>query len=1179
MGNNNLYKVENTLRSIAKRYKSVKYSLGLAILFLMMGVSAFSEEVVAQEAVAQQEVMTTEQIASSKDNLKDSIGGLKSKIDTARAENEKSLAGLRLELIQLMEQGNQVVKSPWSSWQFGANYIYNDWQSTYKGRGDKSGKYPYEGILTRSDNVYERNISPISKNYSSLPTSSNFRSASSNNRDGIPRGYGLVRVKEVQEPIIGFDVSAGVRPKQVVKGAINIADKNPIAPEQPEAISFNTPTINIAPPASVSVTAATPTVTAPTVTAPSPNVPTLPTALSFSPVTPTVTAPTAPTVTVSNPLDLSFNGTGFGQGYTPSTTQSGLYIENYHEYDTTAPVYLTYTATGRTMTGGTVNVKLDNGTPGTSLVPGTSSSQGVYFINDAADHSVTIKGDYDITRASDAGNGTLYFVSLNPYEVGNSSSTDGVYNFAGNLTLHGHNNPSSANLLLGFEHQLLANNGGGSGHYTNVENGTVTSVLKNTGTITLQDGYNLVAFQIDTEYTPSSNGYFRKQPQTINDGKIIINSKNSIGIDYGNYYSASPNTKLTLGNIEVNGENNYGFRMKSYYNMKYGGVNPAYYDLTEVTGGGSGKKISVKGKKNVGISIAQGYSTGDPLTKITGLNIEVGGTNNVGFLRNSQNDLPAANINTNAMVLNSTTMGDTFNFDSTATGSALIRSDVHEVILDKDITVGATGVKNALMQAGHDGKVTLASGKKITSTTANEFYGMTAGNFAGADAKKAIAKNNGELNIGGNKSLGMAIDVDDEGINNGKINFSGTSGAGVYNTGTFTSNSGSEINISGQSSVGAFNSGTNGNLTIANGAKIQGTADDTTGIYGTDGTATNNGTITMTADSVKGLVTGGANAKVINNKTVTVTGKGAVGAASLEGTITAAAGSITADGTSGIALYTGGTVGGTINANGGTIDAKNGAINVFADKGTINLNGATINTGANSLAFIKSSNGGIVDFKSATTANIATDGTGFYIPPASTPTTVTYTPFTGIGSISGFNNLSNLTLNMYKNSNVAVAAYVESDLSTLTGSSISGFNIVDKTGTHEYNDYLLYKSKLTADPGTTYAQFKGIALSNSSVINDTTLSTSDNNVNLMAQENTDTLAWVNLINNKTIELTGTNSLAMYASNGKIKNSAGANITIGDTGTAIYGKNKGAGDTDIENSGEITVGQGSTAIYA
>ena len=137
---NNLNKVENTLRSIAKRYKSVKYSLGLAILFLMMGISAFSEDVVSQGAVAQKEIMSNEQIAESKGNLKNSIGNLQSKIDTARAENEKELKGLRLELIQLMEQGNQVVKSPWNSWQFGLNYIYSKWNGTYKGRGDKKDK-------------------------------------------------------------------------------------------------------------------------------------------------------------------------------------------------------------------------------------------------------------------------------------------------------------------------------------------------------------------------------------------------------------------------------------------------------------------------------------------------------------------------------------------------------------------------------------------------------------------------------------------------------------------------------------------------------------------------------------------------------------------------------------------------------------------------------------------------------------------------------------------------------------------------------------------------------------------------------------------------------------------------------------------------------------------------------
>ena len=63
MGNNNLYKIENTLRSIAKRYKSVKYSLGLAILFLMMGVGAFSAEVNDPQVNG---VPTREEIATSR---------------------------------------------------------------------------------------------------------------------------------------------------------------------------------------------------------------------------------------------------------------------------------------------------------------------------------------------------------------------------------------------------------------------------------------------------------------------------------------------------------------------------------------------------------------------------------------------------------------------------------------------------------------------------------------------------------------------------------------------------------------------------------------------------------------------------------------------------------------------------------------------------------------------------------------------------------------------------------------------------------------------------------------------------------------------------------------------------------------------------------------------------------
>ena len=225
MKSNNLNKVENTLRSIAKRYKSIKYSLGLAILFLMMGVSAFSEEVV------QQEVPTAEQISTSKENLKGSLGNLQSKIETARKENEKSLAGLKLELIQLMEQGDQVVKMPWSSWQYGVGYTYNSWSSEYSGRGDK------RAVI----GVYDR------------LTGSLKYTQNSNNGEYNLTSLNLI---DTAEPNTEISVSAGIRPKSVNKEAptMNLPTINsPRVPSlnvslaSPEAIltpSINSPNIN-----------------------------------------------------------------------------------------------------------------------------------------------------------------------------------------------------------------------------------------------------------------------------------------------------------------------------------------------------------------------------------------------------------------------------------------------------------------------------------------------------------------------------------------------------------------------------------------------------------------------------------------------------------------------------------------------------------------------------------------------------------------------------------------------------------------------------------------------------------------------------------------------------------------------------------------------------------------------
>ena len=228
MGNNNLYKIENTLRSIAKRCKTVKYSLGLAILFLMLGGSAFSEEI--NNESTQNTILTREEIASSKENLKNSVGNLQSKVDSARAENQKTLKGLRLELIQLMEQGDQVVKSPWASWQFGLNYMYSKWNGAYKGKGDKAEKYPFEGVFTRSTNFFERVVSPLSEKYKELATSTNPYSASSNARNGLGSGYGLASTTPRQEPIVTIEINAAIKPKSIQKSPISLDFIPPKAP-------------------------------------------------------------------------------------------------------------------------------------------------------------------------------------------------------------------------------------------------------------------------------------------------------------------------------------------------------------------------------------------------------------------------------------------------------------------------------------------------------------------------------------------------------------------------------------------------------------------------------------------------------------------------------------------------------------------------------------------------------------------------------------------------------------------------------------------------------------------------------------------------------------------------------------------------------------------------------------
>ena len=303
--NRNLQKIEKDLRSIAKRYKSVKYSIGLAILFLMMGLNAFSADVNTELNTANYTgVVTREGIKDSVDNLQDKIKGV-------RLENKKSVEALRLELIQLMEQGNQVVKSPWASWQFGIGYLFTDLHGRERGTGDKSIRYRFESYYTRYDwktiNASDGEDSErpqgspllvgkpggLGSSSSILGKTVNKNGAISSSVNGRNR-YGLVDLRYVKEKPTDVEIFAKVNPKKIEKDPLNV-DPPKFELKDPKGLTVNpyiakpeeAPTIKLPKIGQIEIEALNIT---------APNAPSAPT-ISVSVSKPS--APTAPNVSVN----------------------------------------------------------------------------------------------------------------------------------------------------------------------------------------------------------------------------------------------------------------------------------------------------------------------------------------------------------------------------------------------------------------------------------------------------------------------------------------------------------------------------------------------------------------------------------------------------------------------------------------------------------------------------------------------------------------------------------------------------------------------------------------------------------------------------------------------------------------------------------------------------------------
>ena len=911
--NNNLYNVEKNLRSIAKRYENVKYSVGLAVLFLMKGTSAFSDENKIQELEKQKDILTDvkkekaevketkkvakttqklkaswtnmqfgandlysnffvtpknkvektsivksekavlvvsadngtslpmlakltsdieetsttptiEEINTSKENLRNSIGNLQNKIDTARKENSKEIQGLKLELVQLMEQGNQVVKSPWSSWQFGANYFYDNWGSAYKGRGDKQTNK----ILTRDKSATLNRF---------LETSADSTS------------YGTTNLRLVKEPSVEIKISAGVRPKNINK--------------QAPSYRPNAPTVSL---------------------------PVFEPKLLSTPGKPS--APVEITPTTFDPPDINFKGKGFfqhahidiskgnGLSYGPNQGQwKGIVIQNYDNYNTVDK--------NNDTVEGIINIEVGNladgkkakwwgsnldGTANSNIqlkvhtdVPKTAASGYNFygpgdfylddgsttvplntFINELRDHNPTISGNYIMTNKGGENdtNRNISFLSYNPAGPGtpgyDGKNTAGprTATFNGTLTLNGTATPftgatASSDVTIGVEHQLYSN-----GHQS------AYSIFDNKGTIDLASGNNLVGILLDVEVWGDNtnnniaNNTNRLPHKTVNNGKIIINSQNSIGIDYGEYYNRFFKSDLTVGDIIVNGSHNYGLRMANIFSG-----NAGYFDKgTTIKSGGADKKILVQGTENVGVSIAKFLSSAkdpNPIANITDLNVEVAGQKNIGFLRHKT----YAN-NTGDMLFNATTMG-TFTFGNGAKDSTLIRTDKYGIQVKKDIN--ATGKDNAGKDFTGSGNTVLHSNGQTqhidnyNTITVGKGYTQTVGMAATGTAASKIVNilNEGTIDLQGKKSIGMYVDKFTQGKSTGSIKLSAlgdldkdgklgdAENVGISNKGKFTFLG--DIEVNGKKSSGIYNTGTTTievgtnpndrtNINVANGA-------------------------------------------------------------------------------------------------------------------------------------------------------------------------------------------------------------------------------------------------------------------------------------------------------------------------------------------------------------------------
>ena len=728
--NNNLKRIEKELRAFAKKCKDIKYNSALLFSFLVTGSLSLSAN-------------GKDDVETAKRGLQTSITDMKKLFKEAKAENDKLMKDSNLELVQLMEQGDHVVKSPWSSWQFGANGFYNNWRGTYKGRGDKADKYAYEGILTRDTNLFNRYVPVSSSNYSMLSTGSDPRSASSNLRNGI-KSYGLSSTRLTEEPPLEISVNAGINPKSVNKVPLNITAKVANAVTLPETVSF------------------------------SPILPDIPVINSPNVVIRDVTL--SPLWNADDRLPdtqyIYVSGTNVvkpGATYNLTTNYKNPNIPGYNRIKT-------FSADGV--------LKTSDGTDYTT-VPGYAArggmrdyTYGAIFEFIGGDH--TIEGltlEVDTVRERNGniikGVRAISTDGNNNLKVRNKSniklSADNVVGFA---TDEDPNGAGNLRQMINDTDGLIYSTGKGNVAFILVkeqDNPAATHEHINDGKI-IMDGDESYAFAFSKTTGVHSNIYIT---HNINNGEIVMAGKENYGFALGagrsykvadSYIDNAAGGTISMlgdksmaiiaqsdmdhannaGTINIAGSESYGMYTESATSMtNTGDINITDYSKNFTSNNAGGKWLDNKeysatnAKKSIGIASGKAGST---ITNAGDINISTG-ENNIGAYTNIGNVVNSGNINITAGENIGMYVAGTGTGTNTNTGKVTVTSDGSIGMM----TTGTGTLTNA-------GELTVTGGNNATNTRGT--IGMSAGIGSTIDSSTGKAT----IDVKGDKSTGVYSD-------------------------------------------------------------------------------------------------------------------------------------------------------------------------------------------------------------------------------------------------------------------------------------------------------------------------------------------------------------------------------------------------------------------------------------